>query len=139
MKQFKILNYLLVAVLCLGFASCSDDDDDYDPAELVGTWQWVRSEGWEINDEGKRVPFDEDYTEDLDFYVFNADNTGYYYWGGNPANVNDDFTWSLKGNKITISYGEPYSGYIVELNKNRVVVEYSWEDEYTKDTYIRTK
>jgi len=28
MKQFRFLSYLFVAVLCLGFVSCSDDDDD---------------------------------------------------------------------------------------------------------------
>ena len=28
MKQFRLLSYLFVAVLCFGFVSCSDDDDD---------------------------------------------------------------------------------------------------------------
>lgn len=28
MKNLKFLSYLFVAVLCLGFTSCSDDDDD---------------------------------------------------------------------------------------------------------------
>ena len=38
-KKWSILVYLLVAFFCLGFASCSSDDNSESAASLTGVWK----------------------------------------------------------------------------------------------------
>ena len=38
MKTFRFFATLLVIALCAGFTSCSDDDDENNDKDLIGTW-----------------------------------------------------------------------------------------------------
>ncbi|MDL2251596.1 hypothetical protein LJC12_01965 [Odoribacter sp. OttesenSCG-928-J03] len=50
MKKMKFLGYLFLAVLCLGFVSCSDDDDDDTKNEIVyGSDSYDIHEGLVLN------------------------------------------------------------------------------------------
>lgn len=61
MKTFRLLTTLLVVVLCIGFNSCSKDDDGDDSiVSIVGNWA--------------EKPSDEQF-----FISFNADGTGSWY------------------------------------------------------------
>ena len=69
---------LLVAVMftAVTFLACSDDKDDNKDASIVGTWQLVRTYGYEVDQE-----YDSDDTDDQEFWTFNADGaTGIINW-----------------------------------------------------------
>lgn len=63
---FYLMTVLMMAVVCVGFASCGDDDDDDSSSQtsgpLVGTWENTRTGSWGY----------ETFTK-----VFRANGTGY--------------------------------------------------------------
>lgn len=74
---YSLFAVMMAVVLCVGFTSCSSDDDEdggsVSLSDLVGTWQCV---GWETYDaKGNVVPsHPQEY-----FYHINADGTGTGY------------------------------------------------------------
>ncbi len=43
------MSVIMTALLSFSFASCdSDDDESFSQANLVGVWDLVHEEGWEI-------------------------------------------------------------------------------------------
>lgn len=59
MKTFRFFATLLVIVLCAGFTSCSDDDEEENSVEislanLQGTWDMIKCYGWEYDDNNQR-------------------------------------------------------------------------------------
>ena len=111
---YKFLLSLLMMALCVGFASCGEDNDNNPnnnggddgngvdngggtvTASIVGTWQSTWRKGYEIVD-GVRREWDESDTEE--HAVFYSDGTGEWGDGGY-----EDFTWRLSGNKLTMYY-----------------------------------
>jgi len=136
MKQFRFLSYLFVAVLCLGFVSCSDDDD-FEDSQIVGTWTVTKEEGYEYVD-GEKDPWNESYKDGEWVYVLNEDGTGEEYEDNyGPYG----FTWKLKnGNKLTLDFNyidEPRTVKITKLNGTNLVFEYKGEDEDGYDFYSK--
>lgn len=136
MKQFKFLSYLLVAVLCVGFASCSSDHDDPTVEDLVGKWQLVHEKGWEIY-EGEKDEWDEDVTDEKVFHTFKEDGTGTYAEGSWRISI----TWQLKGNKLTIwedDYpDDPETCIVASFSADRMVLVRQGKDYYEEDTHVR--
>lgn len=139
MKTIKFLSLLMFVALSAGFASCSDDDD-FESADLVGTWETTYSEGWSkdpenpVDDGEWSGPVEEDEKYQI---TFKADGTGI---GGDG----DTFKWQLDGNKLTIIYSnDSESGKILKLTGNELVVESHFKEDtwevYSKDTYKRVK
>lgn len=140
MKTIKFLSLLMFVALSAGFASCSDDDDDFESADLVGTWEATHSDGWSkdpenpVDDGEWSGPVDED---EKDRVTFKADGTGIDGEG-------DTFKWQLDGNKLTTIYSDySDSGKILKLTGNELVVESYFKEDtwevYSKDTYKRVK
>lgn len=72
--------FLLMALFATtAFVACSDDDDNtqINLEELVGTWRYMHSVGYEIDGSAKDE-WDEDMTNAQIYFVFNADKTGSY-------------------------------------------------------------
>lgn len=73
MKKLFLLAGLFATT---AFIACSDDKDDNKDASIVGTWQLVRTYGYEVDQE-----YDSDDTDDQEFWTFNADGaTGIINW-----------------------------------------------------------
>ena len=110
MKKFKfsyLVSCLMVMTLCVGFASCSEDDEtkgngEIKSSSLVGTWQCTWNKGYLHEQE-----FEEDYEEwdeaitDL-VVTFNSNGTGVFEEDG----YSEPFTWVIAGNKLTMYSNE---------------------------------
>ena len=141
-------NYLLtmVAVMMLAMTSltgCDKDDDGISGnAEdlIVGEWQSVRYEGYEIY-EGDREEYSERYTSDC--YTFYRDGSGRY----TDLDYDDSyaFDWVIDGDELILDEGtwdeERYT--IEKLNGNTLVLSYFEEDPredyeyYARETFER--
>ncbi len=109
MNKFKYLLVMFVAVMVS--VSCSNDDDDDKASgnsDLVGTWGISES------------------SDDLEINIkvtFNANATGkiisVYTIYGETETETDDFTWSTKGNQLTMVIGgeTEISTYSISGNK----------------------
>ena len=133
MKTLKYLSFLLFAfVLSAGFASCGDDDEGVDPSAIVGKWEAVWDEGYEIDYE--EPEYNDSWSEEVggEFVTFEADGSGYY------QNNTQKFSWKLEGNQLTID--ERYSTEVytvVKLNASEMVLEY-YEKEDSYEYYDKT-
>ena len=86
-KYFSISALALLSVLCLSatLSSCDKDNKDKDKGDtsaIVGTWESV------------------EYPECRDIFTFSANGTGFYSEECEPGK--DAFTWSIKGDVLTI-------------------------------------
>lgn len=149
MKTIKFLSLLMLVALSAGFASCSDDED-FEAADLVGTWEATHTEGWykdsqypdkdeTWNGSGKDELGESFLPSKLQF---NADRTGvdiYVY------DDDENFEWAIKGSDLAITYSDARTVIvkIVDLTENKAVVEFSFnkgvESLYEKVTYTRVK
>lgn len=126
---------LLLMMVSFGFVSCSDDDEgSADTSLLYGRWELVHYQGFYYDYDGQRVEFDEPgYGE---YYEFFDNGTAILSGEG------EIFTWSLSGNRLTISaYGESETATITSLTGTELVIESSGRDEdgeyYEKLTFRR--
>ncbi len=128
MKTLRLLGYLLVAVLCIGFASCSSDDDEGTQSNLlIGEWEQVRSSGWYLEDGGK-----ESWNETTSglYVVFDEDHKFRFY--EEDYDYVESGTWSISGNKLTLVHdGERVEGTIKELTSSKLVVFSSFRENGT--------
>lgn len=127
MKQIKLFNYLLVVVLCLGFTSCSNNDN-VDPASLLETWEVITVKEW-WHENGVKQTKELNRSHEYIYYIFKADNTGYYYYYEDPRH---NFTWKLEKNRITITEDgdtEPLYDGAISINKNQLLIEERGKDE----------
>ena len=147
MRIFRLIGMtLLMVMLAVNFTACSDDEDEQtiiEQANLIGKWQST----WEkIHKEknGKEVvTSDEAYTNAL--LEFKADGTCI------ESRVEGGYTetsrWSLKDNKLTISYDYGYSDVLTvnELTATKLILTFEdWDntddgglelDDITTTTY----
>ena len=97
----KKLFLLAVLFATTAFIACSDDKDDNKDASIVGTWQLVRTYGYEVDQE-----YDSDDTDDQEFWTFNADGaTGIINWR-DGSNDKMPFTYSVNEKKLTLKLEE---------------------------------
>ena len=128
---------LLALTMSMSFASCSDDDDPESNVNyLIGSWESTWEKGYEINtdSEGKEVRKDFDEASSGYFITFKENGTGYDYEEG-FENDRDNFTWSLKGDKLYMK--DMYEEEVItvkELSKNTLKI-YDEEEEDGKVVY----
>ncbi|WP_294620017.1 lipocalin family protein [uncultured Bacteroides sp.] len=135
MKKFELKFWLscMVMALCVGFTSCSDDDDEGIAGDaktlIIGTWQSTWNKGYEIYD-GEKEEWDEAYTDEV--YTFKKDGTGTYK--DEYDNSTDPFTWSVSGNKLKLTYDDNDSDEVVikTLNENTAVLVVQYKDKDTE-------
>ncbi len=116
MKNFKFLTMMFVLVaMSLGFASCSDDDDNNDGPQnpttsIVGNWQQINSAGTVIT------------------VQFRADRTGsvhYEYTNGNTETESIEYDYIESDRTITIIGDSQLNGYYtVTLTANILRLEF---------------
>ena len=121
----------MMIALCIGFTACSDDDDEGIAGDaktlIVGTWESTWSKGYEIY-EGERDEWNEAYTEDV--YTFKNDGSGTYKDVSESSTYTEDFTWSISGNKLKITFnGSGDEATIKTLNGNTLVLVSQDKDE----------
>ena len=133
MKTFRLFASLLVIVLCAGFTSCSDDDDEN---PLVGTW---------VNIENRNS------VEYKDVMTINSDGTGSsaIYENGQidkEGVENFKYTYDEKSKVFTFiweedSYGETdiYSMRVQELTSSKLVLVDDIDEEGEGELITYTK
>lgn len=148
MRTFRLIGTtLLMVMLAVNFTACSDDDENDKPvieeANLIGKWQSTWEKIHKVENGKEVVTSDEAYTNAL--LEFKADGTCI------ESRVEDGYTetsrWSLKGNKLTISYDDGYSDVLTvnELTATKLVLAFEdWDntddgglelDDITTTTY----
>lgn len=120
------------AVLCV-FSSCSKNDDGKGgSASIIGTWRVVSEEGYEIY-YGEKDEWNEVYSEDY-YYTLTFNKSGRGYTAERYDGLikdEDNFTWKLSGNKLTIHFegeSEGETGKIEMLTAKTLVLSYEWVD-----------
>lgn len=146
MRTFRLFGMTLLMVLCaVSFTACSDDEDEtvIEQANLIGKWQSTWEKIHKVENGKEVVTSDEAYTNGL--WEFKTDGTCI------ESRVEGGYTetsrWSLKGNKLTISYDDGYSDVLTinELTANKLVLAFEdWDntddgglelDDITTTTY----
>ena len=138
----KKLFLLVILFATTAFVACSDDDDkvQINLDELVGTWRYTHSVGYEI-DEGIKDDWNEDMNDAQIYFIFNSDNTGSYKEMDSSESI--DYSVS-SNNKLTVrysQYGDPQTFTITELTASTLKLEYhekgdDWE-EYELKTFSK--
>lgn len=146
MKTLRFLGMtLLMVMLAVNFTACSDDEDEtvIDQANLIDKWQSTWERIHRVENGKEVVTSDEAYTNAL--LEFKADGTCI------ESRVDGGYIetsrWSLKGNKLTISYDDGYSDVLTvnELTATKLVLAFEdWDtmedgseelDDITTTTY----
>ena len=122
----KILYFLLIALFCGAFVSCSKDDNGGDPANyeelIVGEWGVVKEYY-----EGEYYDYDEG---ELNF-IFKSNGTGY---SSEYGYRDDTFEWEIDGSNLYMSDGYyETTAKIKKLSKKELVVHIY--DEYDDEEF----
>jgi len=146
-KTFRFIGMALMAVLVsMGFAACSDDDDNIgNVSDIYGTWETTHSEGWEkvdgkIDDEWDWDASKSSNTDYLDRFVFTEDGeVTMYYWSGSRWYSDGTYDYTISGNKLRI---EDYDGdeedlviTIKSLSESVLVLEGSYSETEDGEKY----
>lgn len=115
-------------LLCVSLSSCSKDDDNEDKlvieqANLIGRWQSTWQKTHEIVNGKEVVTSDEAYTNGS--WEFKADGTCI------DKGNNETSHWTLKDNKLTISYSDGYPDVVTvnELTANKLILAFEdWDN-----------
>jgi hypothetical protein len=142
MKMFKTKQWSLIAmmaVVLMGLAACSDDDEVGSRDDLIGTWQEDYESYWE-KENGKITDQDEDTFDDDRYawrYTFYEDGRYNNQEGWNGSWDNYWGTWTMKSNTIILDEGtsRESSATIKTLNKNTLVVEFYEKEVESGTTY----
>lgn len=132
-----MLLFATVIFAAVSFSACSDDDkDDNRDASIVGTWQLVRTYGYDVDQE-----FDSDDTDDQEYWTFNADGaTGIINWR-DGSNDKMPFTYSINEKKLTLKFEEdttPTNYTITTLTAKELAIYIKEKDnEYHTCCFVR--
>lgn len=125
---------LIIAVVSFSVCSCGDDDESIGSKEdLIGLWEGVTSDEWDIEDGVRNEVQDKDISDER--YELNADMSfSFYYKSGGTWHVSDTGKWELGNNDIKLIYYYPNDGgydyddsdvfKILELSDATMVWEY---------------
>lgn len=146
-----LMAIMMVAMLGVGLASCSNDDDDdknvttsVNPKDLVGTWGLTHAEGWEMW-QGQKETYDETYdplnpTSDDDQKMVITNPQGntldfvIYEWDEILKKWSDDTKFSLTLNGNTMESGS-IKMEVLSVTSTQLVLEMSGNTFYEKQTY----
>ena len=160
MKTFRLIGLALLAImLCVNFASCSNDDKVGDiDSGIEGTWYLLASQGYGIYDNGQKEEWDEKYPDlkENKMVIVKLSENNYlikiyidydsniYSWEDDPIS----FIAKRDGNDIIPI--EPLYDFwdsfkIVSISQNTLVIEcfekedinMGKEDSYSKNTYSK--
>ena len=124
MKTLKYFSFFLFAlVLGAGFASCSDDDENVNSSAIVGKWEVIYDEGYEVGYDSENPEYKDEWGYEVNnfFIVFNNDGTGYSEEYGDKL----AFSWALNGNKLTASYGSDHDdATVLKLTDSELLLEF---------------
>ena len=147
MKTLRLIGTtLLMVMLTVNFTACSDEEEEQtiiEQANLIGKWQTTWEKIHKVENGKEVVTSDEAYTNAL--LEFKADGTCI------ESRVEGGYTetsrWSLKDNKLTISYDDGYSDVLTvnELTATKLILAFEdWDnlndgsselDDITTTTY----
>ena len=152
---WSMLAAVMVAMLSVGFASCSSDNDDnevpetttFNVKDLVGTWGLTHAEGWETW-QGQKETFSDDYdpenptSEDaIKMVITNPSGNTFkivqYEWDEFKKDWVEEFSGEaeLDANNLTA-----YNMTFLSVSTTQLVAEVSAGSlGYTKQTYKRMK
>lgn len=125
-EKFQVcLLGLLLAFVGVSFSACSDDDDDVDvtASQLYGTWAWVSDSGWEIDPDGAKETWTNEYAGDNLKFTLNADGTMVMSESGYTGTT----TWRLIDEKTIEWDGDAYT--IKSFDGKTITVESYEKDE----------
>lgn len=148
MKTLRLIGMtLLMVMLAVNFTACSDDDENDKPvieeANLIGKWQSTWQKVHKIENGKEVILGDEAYANSS--WEFKADGTCTESYA--DSNHQEISRWSLKDNKLTISYNDGYSDVLTinELTANKLILAFEdWDntddgglelDDITTTTY----
>lgn len=95
----KLLYFAFAAMLCCGFAACSDDDEGIgNPADIIGKWTGVKH----VINWGGETDTEEYYPGEVVF-VFNEDGTYSEYEDGTLLAT---LSYRISGNQLILTDGE---------------------------------
>lgn len=147
MKNFELKFWLscMVMALCVGFTSCSDDDDEGiagDANELIiGKWKVTDEYGWHQEKGEEKISYNYGKNQNIDWcdcineiYTFRKDGTGSEDYNSTDSH---EFDWNINGTKLTLDFGysekDVYT--IVKMNAKNAVVASSYKDENEEGYY----
>ena len=129
MKKIYYFLMAAVAVMCVCSSCSKDEDGDVDSKSIVGTWNLVLEEGYEIYD-GEKEEWKETYGGDKSRIItFNADGPGSEVYRYEYIEDTDRFNWKLNGNKLSIKYAgddDVEELRVEKLTSTTLVVAYEW-------------
>lgn len=118
MKFLKLIIYMLVVLsACVGFVSCSNDDEPVNDVNsvIIGKWDSDFLGAMTYEEVEKLDLSDRSIVKHYDYFTFNSDGTGYIiYDDGHRA----DWSWEIIDGTIYCSNGFVYE--IVKFNKDVV-------------------
>lgn len=131
-NSFYLFAMMMAVVLCVGFTSCSSDDDDEGDAGLVGTWRYVSYETHYNN--GKVEVMDPNSYGVESYWHFNADGTmdGYESYRGEFDVAH--FTYKYEGKTLIVDEVE-YE--VISLTKTELKIKRNESDRYTIETHVK--
>lgn len=124
----KLRLFALVAAVALMFTACSDDDD----FSVVGKWNIVKmtTNVYSGTSATGTPVYTCTETQDLGWIQFNSDGTGI-------DSEDYTFTWTLKGDKLTINQdGEDMTLTLTTKDGSKMVGYY--QETYTEDNMTMT-
>ena len=129
MKKNYLFAMVAMMMAMVGFTGCDKDDDGISGnAEdlIVGEWQSVRYEGYEIYD-GEREEWSGRYTDNC--YMFYSDGSGRFI-ALDSYEDNYSFDWVIDGNELILDEGTSDEArcIIEKLNGSTLVLYYFEED-----------
>ena len=129
MKKIYYFLMAAVAVMCVCSSCSKDEDGDVDYKSIVGTWNLVSDEGYEIY-KGKKNEWKETYGGAKSRIItFNADGTGSEVYRYEYIEDTGKFNWKLNGNKLSIKYAghdDASERRVEKLTSTTLVVAYEW-------------
>ncbi len=141
MKNLKIYGILVMLLLSVGFVSCSDDDKNSEnTSKLIGLWDLIYDEGYEIND-GYNYEWSNEVNDEYRIEFLDGGVVKEYEYYNNKWNLDDAGTYYVEGNKVYVKYsdGSIEGCTILGLTNNKLVIEYYEKDGsdeyYHKNTF----
>lgn len=152
-KLFFIAAALFAAT---SFSACSDEDENINPNQIIGTWQISSEEGWATYSDGSRDDWAVTYPDASDgnyywTYTFREDGIcvreSYADYHDSSDDYTDEYSYSISGNTLTMmgktDSDLSFTGTIKELSSNKLVLFSNGEDVDEKfeqtETYIKIK